>query len=56
MAARAPLIAVVDDDENRNAVALPGGKIVIYTGLFPIARHEAGLAAVLAHEMVHALA
>ncbi len=49
-------IAVVDDDENRNAVALPGGKIVIYTGLFPIARHEAGLAAVLAHEMVHALA
>lgn len=49
-------IAVVDDDQNRNAVALPGGKIVIYTGLFPIARHEAGLAAVLAHEMVHALA
>jgi metalloendopeptidase OMA1, mitochondrial len=49
-------IAVVDDDEIRNAVALPGGKIVIYTGLFPIARHEAGLAAALAHEMVHALA
>ncbi len=49
-------VAVVDDHAIRNAMTLPGGKIVIYTGLFPIARHEAGLAAVLAHEMVHALA
>jgi predicted Zn-dependent protease len=49
-------VAIVDDHDIRNAMALPGGKIVMYTGLFPIAGHEAGLAAVLAHEMVHALA
>ena len=49
-------IAVIDDDGIRNAVALPGGKLLVYTGLFPIAKNEAGLAAVLAHEVVHALA
>ncbi len=49
-------IAVIDDDGTRNAVALPGGKLLVYTGLFPIAKNEAGLAAVLGHEVVHALA
>ena len=39
-----------------NAFALPGGKIAVYTGIFPVARTEAGLAAVLGHEVVHALA
>ncbi|MBI3785648.1 MAG: M48 family metallopeptidase [Deltaproteobacteria bacterium] len=39
-----------------NAFALPGGKVAVYTGLFPIAKDTAGLAAVLGHEVGHALA
>lgn len=37
-----------------NAFCLPGGKIVVYTGILPVAKTEAGLAAVLGHEMAHA--
>src|SRR4029453_1290333 len=33
---------------------LPGGKIVVYTGMTPVAQNEAGLATVLGHEMAHA--
>lgn len=47
---------VIDDPKTANAFALPGGKIAVYTGLFPIARDSAGLAAVLGHEVGHALA
>src|SRR3990167_8134432 len=32
-----------------------GGKVAVYTGIFPIARDEAGLAVVLGHEVAHAL-
>lgn len=41
-------------DGTQNAFCLPGGKIVVYTGILPIARNEAGLATVLGHEMAHA--
>src|SRR3989454_8253758 len=34
--------------------ALPGGKIAVYTGIFPVAKNEAGLAAILGHEVTHA--
>ena len=37
-----------------NAFCLPGGKIVVYTGILPVARDEAGLATVMGHEMAHA--
>lgn len=47
---------VIDDDSMINAFALPGGKVAVYTGLFPVAQDEAGLAAVLGHEVGHALA
>lgn len=47
---------VIDDPKTANAFALPGGKIAVYTGLFPIAHDTAGLAAVLGHEVGHALA
>lgn len=43
-------------DEAVNAWCMPGGKIVVYTGLLPIAQDEAGLAVVMGHEVAHALA
>lgn len=39
-----------------NAFVMPNGKIVIYTGLFPIVKTEAGLAAVIGHEVAHVVA
>jgi predicted Zn-dependent protease len=39
-----------------NAFCLPGGKIAVFTGILPQARTEAGLAAVMGHEMAHAVA
>ena len=49
-------VTVFKDDKTANAFALPGGKIAVYTGIFPMAKTEAGLAAVMGHEVVHALA
>jgi predicted Zn-dependent protease len=49
-------VTVIKDDRTANAFALPGGKIAVYTGIFPVAKTEAGLAAVMGHEVVHALA
>lgn len=49
-------VTVIKDDKTANAFALPGGKMAVYTGIFPIAKTEAGLAAVMGHEVVHALA
>jgi predicted Zn-dependent protease len=49
-------VSVIKSDQTANAFALPGGKIAVYTGLFPIAKNEAGLAAVMGHEVIHALA
>jgi predicted Zn-dependent protease len=39
-----------------NAFCLPGGKIVVYTGILPVAQTEAGLATVIGHEVAHATA
>jgi len=47
---------VFDDDKTVNAFCLPGGKVGVYTGLIPIAKDEAGLAAVIGHEVAHAIA
>lgn len=43
------------DDPAVNAWCMPGGKIVVYTGLLPITQNEAALAVVMGHEVSHAL-
>jgi predicted Zn-dependent protease len=42
-------------EDTVNAWCMPGGKIVVYTGILPITRTEAGLATVMGHEVAHAL-
>ncbi len=44
------------EDPNVNAWCMPGGKVVIYTGIMPIAQGETGLAVVMGHEIAHAFA
>lgn len=39
-----------------NAWCMPGGKIVVYSGLLPYSENEAGLATVMSHEIAHAVA
>ncbi|SMD00695.1 M48 family metallopeptidase [Pedobacter africanus] len=39
-----------------NAWCMPGGKIVVYTGLLPVTKDDAGLATVMGHEIAHAIA
>jgi metalloendopeptidase OMA1, mitochondrial len=47
---------VVFESKEANAFCLPGGKVGVYTGILPITKDEAGLAAVLGHEIAHAVA
>ena len=47
---------VIDDPKQQNAFCLPGGKVAVYSGIFPIAQDTNGLAVVLGHEIAHALA
>lgn len=44
------------DSKEVNAWCMPGGKIVVYTGILPITKDETGLATVMGHEVSHALA
>jgi len=44
------------EDKQVNAWCMPGGKVVVYTGLLPIAVNDAGLAVVMGHEIAHAIA
>ncbi len=47
--------AVILDDDQVNAFALPGGKVAVFTGILKYTKTEAGLATVMAHEVAHAL-
>lgn len=48
-------VALIRSDQ-ANAFCLPGGKIAVYTGILPYTQNEASLAAVMGHEMAHAIA
>jgi predicted Zn-dependent protease len=44
------------DSKEENAWCMPGGKVVVYSGILPITRDETGLAVVMGHEIAHAVA
>ena len=44
------------NDPTVNAWCMPGGKVVVYTGILPVTQDEAGLAVVMGHEIAHAIA
>lgn len=44
------------EDPLVNAWCMPGGKVVVYTGLLPVAQDDDGLAVVMGHEIAHAIA
>jgi predicted Zn-dependent protease len=44
------------ESKDKNAFALPGGKVAVYTGMLEICKNEAGLATVLSHEIAHVIA
>ncbi len=47
---------VVVKAREANAFVMPNGKIVVFTGLLPITKNEAGLAAIIGHEVAHVVA
>jgi predicted Zn-dependent protease len=46
----------VVDSKEVNAWCMPGGKVVVYTGILPLTKDDAGLAVVMGHEIAHAIA
>jgi predicted Zn-dependent protease len=46
--------AVLIESDEINAWCMPGGKMAVYTGIMPVLKNEAALAAVMGHEVAHA--
>ncbi len=46
----------IDDKSVVNAWCMPGGKVVVYTGLLPVTQNETALAVVMGHEIAHSVA
>ena len=47
---------LIDNDKVKNAWCMPGGKIAVYSGMLKITKNTNGLAAVMGHEIAHAVA
>jgi predicted Zn-dependent protease len=47
---------LIDNKKVKNAWCMPGGKIAVYTGMLDVTKNKNGLAAVMGHEVAHAVA